>query len=78
MDYKTPSLPTEQRIEDLLSRMTLEEKIAQLSIFYAQDVVSASFGADFSKLPDDCGFDDEKWKRKIGENGAGFVCGAYG
>ena len=78
MDYKTPSLPTEQRIEDLLSRMTLEEKIAQLSIFYAQDVVSDPFGADFSKLPDDCGFDDEKWKRKIGENGAGFVCGAYG
>jgi beta-glucosidase len=28
--YKNPSAPTEQRIDDLLSRMTLEEKISQL------------------------------------------------
>jgi beta-glucosidase len=28
--YREPSLPTEQRIDDLLSRMTLEEKVAQL------------------------------------------------
>ena len=29
--YKDASLPVETRIEDLLSRMTLDEKIAQLS-----------------------------------------------
>ena len=29
--YKNPNLPIEERIEDLLSRMTLDEKIAQLS-----------------------------------------------
>lgn len=29
-DYKNKALPTEQRVEDLLSRMTLEEKAAQL------------------------------------------------
>src|SRR5215468_3255046 len=29
-DYKNPSLPVEQRVADLLSRMTLEEKVAQL------------------------------------------------
>ena len=28
--YKNPSLPVEQRVKDLLSRMTLEEKVAQL------------------------------------------------
>lgn len=28
--YKNPDLPVEERVEDLLSRMTLEEKIAQL------------------------------------------------
>lgn len=28
--YKNPSAPTEQRIDDLVSRMTLEEKISQL------------------------------------------------
>lgn len=30
MDYKNPSLPVSKRVEDLLGRMTLEEKIGQL------------------------------------------------
>ena len=29
-DYKNPNLPTEKRVEDLIGRMTLEEKIHQL------------------------------------------------
>ena len=29
-DYKNPSLPVDRRVADLLSRMTLEEKVAQL------------------------------------------------
>jgi beta-glucosidase len=29
--YKNPSLPVEQRVQDLLSRMTLQEKVAMLS-----------------------------------------------
>lgn len=29
-DYRNPSLPTAQRVQDLLSRMTLEEKVAQM------------------------------------------------
>lgn len=28
-DYKNPRLPVEQRVADLLKRMTLEEKVAQ-------------------------------------------------
>ena len=31
MPYQNPSLPVEARIHDLLQRMTLEEKCAQLS-----------------------------------------------
>ncbi|MCJ7700953.1 MAG: glycoside hydrolase family 3 protein, partial [Anaerolineales bacterium] len=30
MNYRNPDLPTEERVEDLLSRMTLEEKIGQM------------------------------------------------
>ena len=30
MPYLNPSLPTEQRVDDLISRMTLEEKASQL------------------------------------------------
>ena len=29
-DYKNPSLPVDRRVSDLLSRMTLEEKVAQM------------------------------------------------
>jgi beta-glucosidase len=31
--YKQPRLPIEQRVEDLLSRMTLEEKVRQLDLY---------------------------------------------
>ena len=30
LPFKNPELPTEQRIEDLLSRLTLEEKASQM------------------------------------------------
>ncbi len=35
-DYKNPALPVDQRVADLLKRMTLEEKIAQLVCVWAQ------------------------------------------
>ena len=34
-DYKNPSLPVERRVADLLSRMTLEEKVAQLTCLWS-------------------------------------------
>jgi len=34
--YQNASLPTEQRVDDLLSRMTLEEKVAQLQTVWQQ------------------------------------------
>src|SRR5262245_3048340 len=33
-DYKNPQLPVERRVADLLSRMTLEEKVAQLTCLW--------------------------------------------
>ena len=37
-DYKNPRLPVEQRVADLLSRMTLEEKVAQLTCLWGKDL----------------------------------------
>ncbi len=34
-DYKNPRLPVEQRVADLLGRLTLEEKVAQLTCLWA-------------------------------------------
>lgn len=38
--YKNPQLPIEKRVEDLLSRMTLEEKVAQLQCYVRPDALS--------------------------------------
>ena len=35
-DYRNPSLPIDRRVADLLSRMTLEEKVAQLTALWIQ------------------------------------------
>lgn len=35
-DYKNPNLPVEKRVADLLKRMTLEEKVAQVRSMWAQ------------------------------------------
>lgn len=40
--YKDASLPVEKRIQDLLSRMTLEEKAAQLDMLAANDILENS------------------------------------
>jgi beta-glucosidase len=45
--YKNPSAPVEQRVEDLLSRMTQEEKIAQITTVWTRknDVLTSPTGA---------------------------------
>src|SRR5690242_15716561 len=35
-DYKNPRLPVERRVKDLLARMTLEEKVAQLVCLWGE------------------------------------------
>ena len=50
--YKNPSLPAEKRVKDLLSRMTLEEKAAQMMCVWqqkAQTLVDAQGNFDLEK-----------------------------
>ncbi|MBX5462350.1 MAG: glycoside hydrolase family 3 C-terminal domain-containing protein [Steroidobacteraceae bacterium] len=49
--YRNPAAPVEQRVEDLLSRMTLEEKIAQITTVWTQknDVLDARGNFDPAK-----------------------------
>jgi beta-glucosidase len=37
--YRNPALPIEQRVDDLLARMTVEEKVAQLGSIWLNDVL---------------------------------------
>src|ERR1044071_9101827 len=52
--YKDPSLSFDERIEDLLNQMTLDEKIAQLGCLWSTALVSGgSFDPEFAaaKMP---------------------------
>src|SRR2546421_9848534 len=46
--YRDPSLPLEERVADLLGRMTLDEKLAQLGCLWSTALVADdTFDADF-------------------------------
>jgi beta-glucosidase len=45
--YKDPSLPVERRVEDLLRRMTLEEKLAQITTIWGQKPQLLDEAGDF-------------------------------
>ena len=40
--YKDPSAPVKDRVEDLLSRMTLEEKVGQMNQFVGVEHIKAN------------------------------------
>lgn len=48
--YKDPTLPIEKRVNDLLARMTLEEKAAQLDMLAANDILDDSETINEEKL----------------------------
>ncbi len=57
--YENPALPTEQRIDDLIGRMTLAEKTMQLVTLYGHNAVLE----DPLPAPD---WDEEPWKDGLG------------
>jgi beta-glucosidase len=57
--YRNPQLPAEQRVADLLGRMTIEEKVAQLR---------TSFSAIIHLLDEEGNFDPEKAKKREKED----------
>ena len=61
-DYRNPALPTAQRVEDLLARMTLKEKVAQmLCLWNAKKEITDAQGR----------FDDPMPRRGSGWGSAG-------
>jgi beta-glucosidase len=68
--YKNPALPVEQRVTDLLSRMTVDEKIAQLDMYWGKEVARMQ-GHEAA------GWDPEKTAASLGTVGAGSVHDLY-
>lgn len=66
--YKNPRLPVEQRVVDLLSRMTLEEKVGQLL---------CPLGWEMYGIEGEAVFPSDKFKQLIKERHAGMLWATY-
>ncbi|HMH23736.1 MAG TPA: glycoside hydrolase family 3 N-terminal domain-containing protein [Puia sp.] len=68
--YKDPQVPVEKRVSDLLARMTLEEKIKQLDMYWGKEV--AKMGGHEATS-----WSEEKVTSALGTTGAGSVHDLY-
>src|ERR1700759_3818877 len=68
--YKDSHLPIEKRVSDLLARMTLEEKIKQLDMYWGKEV--ANMGGHEAQS-----WSEEKTIASLGTLGAGSVHDLY-
>lgn len=75
--YKDSSLPVEERIKDLVSRMTLQEKAAQLDEIAENSFVDKCHPATGDAIADDANVLVEEFKKKIGTVGVGAIHSNY-
>ena len=76
-DYQNPQLSVEQRVADLLGRMTLEEKAAQTCMLRGVEYATKPSPKHNCSVEDDTDFDEEKLLRDFGTDGFGFVHDMY-
>lgn len=76
--YKNSKANIEDRISDLLNRMTLEEKARQLDQYFGAKFMSKTHPAHKTVMADDACIDWDKVANEIGELGAGCFHDLYG
>lgn len=75
--YKNPELSPEERTKDLLERMTLEEKAAQMDMIRGVELATKVHEAHFCAVDETSDFYWDKVEESIGEKGIGFVHDVY-
>ena len=75
--YKNPDLPIKERVEDLLSRMTVEEKAAQTDMLSGVDFATKPSPIHNCSVEPDTEYNVEKLKEEFGTSGIGFVHDNY-
>ena len=75
--YKDASLTPEERTEDLLKRMTLEEKVAQMDMIRGVELATKVHEVHFCAVDENSDFYWDKVDESIGERGMGFVHDVY-
>ncbi len=77
MDYKNKALTPEKRAENLLSRMTLEEKVAQLDMTRGVEFATKPCKNHSCSVEPDTDYDFGKLKAAFSDRGVGFVHDIY-
>lgn len=77
MRYQDSSLTPEERTEDLLGRMTLEEKVAQMDMIRGVELATKVHEAHFCAVDEHSDFYWDKVEKSIGKRGMGFVHDVY-
>lgn len=76
--YKNPNLPVDERVQDLLGRMTLEEKARQLDMYSgASDFLAPGQTIDKTHARPDAVLDTELAEKSIGTLGVGSIHDLY-
>ncbi len=76
--YKNPALPVEQRVRDLVGRMTVEEKARQLDMYSgASDFLDADQREDHTHAKPGAVLDPQKAEEVLGNLGAGSIHDIY-
>ena len=76
-DYQNPKLSIQQRVEDLLSHMTLEEKAAQTCMLRGVEYATKPSLKHNCSVEVDTDFDETKLLQDFGMDGFGFVHDMY-
>jgi beta-glucosidase len=78
LDYQNPNLPVDERVRDLVGRMTLEEKARQLDMYFgAQDFLASDQTIDRTHARPDAKFDPDLAGKAIGTLGVGSIHDIY-
>lgn len=76
--YKNPNLPVDQRVQDLLGRMNLEEKVRQLDMYSGSDnFLTDDQRRDNTHAKSDAAFNPSGAERFLGNLGVGSIHDLY-
>ena len=75
--YKNSALSPEERAEDLLSLMTLEEKVAQIDILRGVEYATVPSTLNHCCIHESSDVEYEKFEKTVGDHGIGFIHDSY-
>ena len=75
--YKNAALSAGERAEDLLGRMTLEEKVAQMDMIRGVELAVKVHEAHFCAVDEHSDFQWDQVEKSFGDRGIGFVHDVY-